>query len=381
MFTGGGGAGSAYVPTFVAVVVNSVSFNWDPGTSTQDGMTLKEDLPANATIPVPEWQLLPSRNYAAAYWGGTRPIIEASISVYPPTASVAIQPRSEKCPTPGAMPTCFPPLNGQIVSGSSMKVDIPFANDLPSRVFPIMDSILWYSLSPENGKIIKRIRLRTGPHSIYVLDPYRPPVDLMEHPLAEVLRYSTYLVSSDYYSGINDSDLLKSLGRNLYRNAWKDDPDFGNMNYIAYDALQHKYILFFGFSSYFFHIMTFLDDLRLSQNGFITADCWTVAGFYKSLANSLGVNSDILEFSGSLDTVSIWPIGHITSESTVHWDTHATTVYPNSDGNIYEATFELYNYPIKLELFDKDKSYYKSHVFITPINDIAEHPQTIYLDY
>jgi hypothetical protein len=330
---------------------------------------------------VPEWQLLPSRNYAAAYWGGTQPTIKASFSVYPSTASVAIQPRSEKCPIAGSMPSCFPPMNGQIITGEASDVEFTFVNALPNRIYPIKDSLLWQTLTSENGNVIKRIRLQTGPHNIYVLDPNRPPVDLMEHPLAEVLRYSTYLVGADFYTGMSNSDLLEALRRNLYNNTWKDDPAFGNINYISYDAGEHKYIYFFGLSSFNFHIYPFLDDLQQSQIHHITADCWSLASFYKSLANSLGVNADILEFSGSLDTVPIWPIGQSTFVNTVHWSTHATAVYPDYNGYIYEPTFELYYDSQRHGLSDVDSYSYKSTVFNPPIDQIEDNPQTIYLDH
>ena len=363
------------VNTFVTVVVNSITFNWEAG-HLEDAMTVLVYKDTPATLP--EWPIPSNQIYKgasqAAYYGGTKPIIRASISVIPPDKTVDIQPVSQKC---GGgyfeiMPTCFPAFLPQTITGSEQVVDFTFGDTLSNQILYMHDKLYWDVNVPGNYPVQADF---TGPHEMYVID--RPPVDSMEQPWEEVLRFSTYSVSSNSYIGISDQDILAILGESLFSSAWhKERRSFAN-SMFEYDS-DHKwrYIVYYPWplNGNYLRLNNVLTDLN--SPGTVHVDCFTVASFYKVLANSLGIDLHLLQLSpkaNTLDTNYIWPIGILGDPVAISWEYHLTAY---NISPIYEATFKL-DFGGPLPLWNILPGDYIQQSFLTPIENIDQTPQSM----
>jgi len=360
------GVGSNAVPNFVAVVIHSISFNWDDTGSLQDAMTVHENPAGNPEWPPPSGQIYKDATQAA-YFGGITPIIKASISVIPPDKTVRIHPVSAKCGNYSMMPTCFPMLPKQTVTATA-DYEFEFSAPLPEGITYITDH-LWWKIVLQSDVEIATFPNVTGPHDMYVID--RPPVDSMEEPWVEVLRYSSFLLSKDYYSSMTDDEILYSLAEGLWSSKWKDDSLFKHKHVVQYNSNPQPWYVegYSYFTSYKFKPKSFLSDLN--NNWTVNADCFTVVGFYKSLADSLGVNVGALGVkaqSGDLKTSKILAIGGFDIYESATWDYHMTTTYPKDDqyGIIYELTFAFYPNNVQINMFGVGRTYYKEHSFILP---------------
>ena len=370
------GGGSKGVSTFATVIINSISFNWDTSGSVQDAMTVAEKQAGVPEWPIPAGQIYQGASQAA-YLGGITPKIKASISVIPPDKTVRIHPVSAKCGNYSMMPTCFPILPKQTVTGTG-DYEFEFGAALPQGI-TYMTDYLWWKIVLQSGVTIVTFPFVTGPHDMYAID--RPPVDSMAdpYPWAEVLRYSTYLLSKDYYYGMTDHDILRILGRNLFWNQWTNDIFFGNSHKIQYDATDpYSYVTGRIGTDFDFHLSRFLGHL---QNQPIQPDCYGVSSFYAVIANSLGVsgvdhlgldNGSIL--GTKLTTKLILPIGYdpVVGWGQTVWDYHLTTAYPTSDGLIYEPAFQT-AYGFAFGEYRDD--YYNMAFDDPPADDISEEPR------
>jgi len=387
VFTGGGGAGSKAVPTFVVVVVNSITFNCDPGIDIDDAMDVlvSKDMPAM----LPEWPIPPDQIYKeasqAAYYAGTRPKFLANISVIPDDKEVRIHPVSSKCGNYSMMPTCFPMLSGATVTGMNTDVEFEFGSTIPDRIMYMTDK-LWWKLVLQTGVTLVNFTAVTGPHDMYVID--RPPVDTMEFPWSEVLRYSTYILSSLDTSQLSNNDILSSLTEGLFISKWNNDQFFNNHNTLVYDSEDQKgYVTGRAGYEHNFHLSRFLGDLGNARYWVISTDCYAYSSFLKILSDSIGISAGLVEFSHSLnfklETAWIYPIGvdfsNPQNSIQTSWFTHVTTTY-DTNSIVFEPTFAL-STPLGPQMFlDYDISQYEEDAFITPAIQIDKVPRTVSLD-
>jgi len=155
VFTGGGGAGTKAVPTYMAVRILSINFN---------GLPLRKNL--QDMVLVPEYVYDSSIIEPAAYVRGTIPSITAEVKVIPPEKGAFIRPISAKCGRGSPMPSCLMNFPTMEVRGDYTEVNFS-ASPLPAVVFSTED-FLWWQVIPEGADTIKAFPVLTGPHEIFV---------------------------------------------------------------------------------------------------------------------------------------------------------------------------------------------------------------------